>query len=455
MTAAAAAAFAPASTLDELFAAEYARVVAIARRIVADANEAEDVAQDVFADLAGRRPPYAPSWLYAAAVHRALNAVRSRKRRAAREQRTHRLLQPLAAAARVSDDPAAALERRDDERAIRAAMRRLRKRDAALLALRYGGDLSYREIAAVLHVPPAHVGTLLARAQTALAREMHRRADFPIAESIALVVLALALALATTPLRTYATALFHEFRPARFAASFVSGADPRKVYEQSALGQLHRAATYRRTAPLTWTRTTLRDATARTGYHVRVPVVVPDELRGAGNAYVAAPSSWTLQFDAATARSNGLHLPRSLEGATITSSLGSQIEIRYGHGTVYRIGPFGAPVVIVYEIPVPALAVRGATLGAIARWFASEPTVPAGAVRQLRSFDDPLPSIPVPVRIDRDRAKHVTVDGTDGLAITMPLAQSSGVVWEKDGVVYAVGGTYSLDRVLEIANSLR
>jgi hypothetical protein len=29
------------------------------------------------------------------------------------------------------------------------------------------------------------------------------------------------------------------------------------------------------------------------------------------------------------------------------------------------------------------------------------------------------------------------------------------VVWQKDGLVYAVGGTYPRERVLAIANSLR
>ena len=42
---------------DELYRAEYPRLVAIARRIVADRADAEDVAQDVFVALAARREP--------------------------------------------------------------------------------------------------------------------------------------------------------------------------------------------------------------------------------------------------------------------------------------------------------------------------------------------------------------------------------------------------------------
>ena len=51
---------------EELFRKEYARVVAIAHRVVADADEAEDVAQDVFVSFYRKHPAeahYAAPWL--------------------------------------------------------------------------------------------------------------------------------------------------------------------------------------------------------------------------------------------------------------------------------------------------------------------------------------------------------------------------------------------------------
>src|SRR6267143_6025781 len=71
-----------------LFRAEYARIVGIAHRVLADQAEAEDVAQDVFISFYRAHPadaPYAPAWLHAAAAHTALNALRSRDRRSRRE----------------------------------------------------------------------------------------------------------------------------------------------------------------------------------------------------------------------------------------------------------------------------------------------------------------------------------------------------------------------------------
>src|SRR5437773_10478609 len=153
-----------------LFRAEYARVVGIAHRVLADQAEAEDVAQDVFVSFYRAHPgdaPYAPAWLHAAAAHAALNALRGRDRRARREAAQ---AVPIDTPA-VDDDPAyivAASETRD---AVRAVLARLPERSAAMLALRYAG-LSYAEIAAALDVRASSVGTLLRRAEDAFRREL-------------------------------------------------------------------------------------------------------------------------------------------------------------------------------------------------------------------------------------------------------------------------------------------
>src|SRR5205085_1413235 len=71
-----------------LFTAEYARVVGIANRVLADPHEAEDVAQDVFIDfhrLHSASAQYAPAWLHRAAAHASLNRLRGARRRQKRE----------------------------------------------------------------------------------------------------------------------------------------------------------------------------------------------------------------------------------------------------------------------------------------------------------------------------------------------------------------------------------
>ncbi|MGH2472150.1 MAG: sigma-70 family RNA polymerase sigma factor [Candidatus Limnocylindria bacterium] len=152
-----------------LFRAEYARVVGIAHRVLADQAEAEDVAQDVFISFYRAHPanaPYAPAWLHAAAAHAALNTLRGRERRSRREAAQ---AVPLDTAA--ADDPAEAVAASETRDEVRAILVRLPERSAAMLALRYAG-LSYAEIAAALDVRASSVGTLLRRAEDAFRREL-------------------------------------------------------------------------------------------------------------------------------------------------------------------------------------------------------------------------------------------------------------------------------------------
>lgn len=157
------------AAFERLFAREYPRVARVAYRVLADAAEAEDVAQDVFASFYRSHDPeasYAPAWLYKAAAHSALNAVRGRKRRERRNA--------VAAAAmeRAADPEHEAIAAEERARA-RAALARLPERTATILVLRYSG-LTYAEIGGTLGVGVDQVGTRLRRAQDAFRKEVLR-----------------------------------------------------------------------------------------------------------------------------------------------------------------------------------------------------------------------------------------------------------------------------------------
>ncbi len=157
------------SAFETLFRREYVRVVGIAQRIVRDADEAEDVAQDVFVAFYRKHPAdagYAPAWLYSAAAHTALNAIRSRERRGRRDT-AH------ATARDVAVDPARHAEETETQMEVRGALARMDERAAALLALKYSG-LSYEEIAAALGLRRSSIGTLLHRAEEAFRKEVTR-----------------------------------------------------------------------------------------------------------------------------------------------------------------------------------------------------------------------------------------------------------------------------------------
>src|SRR6478752_818409 len=110
------------AAFEALFTAEYTRVVGIAGRVLADAHEAEDVAQEVFIDfhrLHSASADYAPAWLHRAAAHESLNRLRGARRRQKRE---------LAQAADESAqtlDPARQVEVNEDRRRVRQALAKM------------------------------------------------------------------------------------------------------------------------------------------------------------------------------------------------------------------------------------------------------------------------------------------------------------------------------------------
>jgi len=160
-----------ADAFESLYLAEYPRMHAIAMRTGLDAGDSEDVAQEAFAQYHrghAADAPYAAAWLRRAVVHLALNALRSRRRRAAREERDHRTGEPLGAA--TETDPPARLESAERSAAVRAVMERLSERYASVLVLRYSG-MSYAEVGAALGIPITHVGSVLRRAESAFKKE--------------------------------------------------------------------------------------------------------------------------------------------------------------------------------------------------------------------------------------------------------------------------------------------
>jgi RNA polymerase sigma-70 factor, ECF subfamily len=154
---------------EELFTRHYARVYGVALRISGDAQEAEELAQDVFLKLY-RRPlsdsddANVAGWLYRVATNDAFNAVRSRRRRLGW---LRRFVQREPVGVDASADPLHIIAGRDEASRVRTALAQLPERQRNALVLRASG-LSYLEVADALEIKPTSVGTLLARAEQAL-----------------------------------------------------------------------------------------------------------------------------------------------------------------------------------------------------------------------------------------------------------------------------------------------
>jgi len=158
--------------LDEIFHRDYQMVVGVAARVLGSRDQAEDVAQDVFLSF-GRSsvpPGEARGWLSVAAIHTALNLLRSGRRRASREETAGE------ADAVVGSDVAEAVVTLEERSRVRAALARLPRTQSVALVLRHSG-LSYADVAATLDLSPGSVGTTVRRAESALRKELNRHAS--------------------------------------------------------------------------------------------------------------------------------------------------------------------------------------------------------------------------------------------------------------------------------------
>lgn len=134
--------------------------------VVKSAEDANDIAQDVFLKVAERIEDFDPqyrffSWIYRITVNEALNALRKRGRE-----------EPLDDAVELpgpdGDDPARKLSEARTSGRLRAAMARLSIQDRTVLVLRHFSELSYREIAQALDLDEKTVKSRLFEARQRL-----------------------------------------------------------------------------------------------------------------------------------------------------------------------------------------------------------------------------------------------------------------------------------------------
>jgi RNA polymerase sigma-70 factor (ECF subfamily) len=160
--------------LEEVFRAEYPRVVGVAARVLGSRDQAEDVAQEVFLSFGRSSVPAreAAGWLSVAAAHTALNVLRSGRRRTAREEAAVGGV----AGEHTVPDVADAVVSREEHRCVRAALARLPRKQAVALVLRHSG-LGYADVAAALDLSVGSVGTTVRRAEAALKKELDHDAS--------------------------------------------------------------------------------------------------------------------------------------------------------------------------------------------------------------------------------------------------------------------------------------
>lgn len=159
------------------------RLVAIMHHLVGSAEEAEDLAQEVFLRVFRTRHKYHPrakfsTWLFTIANNLALNHLRSRQRRPVVPLELSES-GPLGArpTEQLAHDrqrrPTELLQQKELAAVVRAALEELNERQRMAVVLNKFEDMGYNEIAEVMSLSVKAVKSLLSRARTRLREVLH------------------------------------------------------------------------------------------------------------------------------------------------------------------------------------------------------------------------------------------------------------------------------------------
>ncbi|MDP2272429.1 MAG: sigma-70 family RNA polymerase sigma factor [Archangium sp.] len=152
--------------MTELYAQHRRRALAIARRILRDADEAEDVVQEVFTRLFSQNVRFDgkaayTTWLHRILVNSSINSLRAKKRRGRLESTVGPAIDPEEAAV-GNERHALFLE----------GLEHLSEQHRLVVTLRDLRGYSYPEIARMLQLPEGTVKSALNRGRTRLMAHM-------------------------------------------------------------------------------------------------------------------------------------------------------------------------------------------------------------------------------------------------------------------------------------------
>jgi RNA polymerase sigma-70 factor (ECF subfamily) len=158
--------------IETLFRAHYPRIARIIERVIRDRGRSEELAVEVFLKLWRNQKAQhenVEAWLYRVAVRTGIDGLRRQTRRAHYE-RALAWIRPRSAPANPEQLHSAS----EEQERVRSVLAVIDPRHAQFLLLR-SQDFTYDEVAVILNLNPASIGTLLSRAQASFRKEYVKR----------------------------------------------------------------------------------------------------------------------------------------------------------------------------------------------------------------------------------------------------------------------------------------
>ncbi len=222
-----------------------------------------------------------------------------------------------------------------------------------------------------------------------------------------------------------AQSLIRVFEPTQVATVQVSPSD----FAQSGALLDYGNIKWQPQAPRLQQLTDAAAAQVQSGLPVLSPASLPKGVSGPVSYGVVSHATGSLTFDAARLQSSAARagvkvgaMPSSIDGSTLIVNGGPALIEVWGLGSTTET--MNVPTLVIAQTRVPT----------------------------VKAIKDPSTTLPIPIPKGLATTESTQVNGTPAALIKAVLG--AGVVWVKNGVIYAVGGQLMPDQVLAIATSL-
>lgn len=283
--------------------------------------------------------------------------------------------------------------------------------------------------------------------QARLLEWLHATVTRPLVGAAAAVALIASLFL--TPAGSLAQHFITVFQPQQVAPLEVTTGELRTLPNLSRFGTVH--------APRNASTQPVANADAAgkaTGMTVLTPASLPSGVPSTVRYQVMQGQTGTFTFDEAKAQRaaarHGKTLPPMPAGMD-----GSTLQITTGAGLIGVYGPQGGiPTLAIGQMRAPTVRSTGVSVKVMEDYILGLPGVSPQLAASIRALGDPTSTLPLPIPVNVAHGQAVQVQGVQGVVVGDSTGLGSGVIWEKGGIVYGVGGTLTQSQVLDIANSL-
>jgi len=209
--------------------------------------------------------------------------------------------------------------------------------------------------------------------------------------------------------------------------------------------------------------TSRAQASALAGFTALAPSSVPSSVTGDPRYGVINRSTATFTFSADSTRQSAARqnrtpppMPANIDGSKLFITGGPAVVQIWGAPAGTASGPGSdIPTLIVGQAKAPTVSSDGITVDELRSYLLSQPGISPQLAAAIRAIGDPSSTLPVPVPAELAISHPVTVQGVQGLFIGDNTGIAGAVIWQKDGMMFEVIGSFTESQALAIANSMR